>query len=230
MASGNTAQEWVLWEHTQHQPTIELCSIRSTGTPFQYQSIPQAPVISKVFATQDKEKPKGFRTKEYSLFRSGIRPDWDDPKHHGGGRLFCKQDTEETILDHCWERLVVGAIDGALVGANYSHYIDGVRVADKSRAYPCYQMEVWLNTADDAIVEVIRDITVHFVNAGMPADSRHKNELNWKWVPNKQTNKLTSLAFFLYRGSHFVSPSSVRSTHARALRSNPPHLETRSFI
>lgn len=89
----------------------------------------------------------------YSLFKSGIRPEWEDGANRHGGEIFCRKAFEPRDLDEIYETLLLGLIGETIDPENE---LCGCRIVDKSRAgRPVYRVEVWFKTQDHKLKEEI---------------------------------------------------------------------------
>jgi Eukaryotic initiation factor 4E len=88
---------------------------------------------------------------EYSLFKKGVLPEWEDPQCHG--ELFAKHYLPPEHLDAYWLRLVHGVMEGLID----HQYVVGIRIVDKSKGkHPVYKFEVWLNSKCPQVIGKIR--------------------------------------------------------------------------
>ena len=86
---------------------------------------------------------------DYSLFRRGITPAWEDPACKSGGRLIAKCCNP---LDESWLNVQL-----ALVGEHFSqigHYICGAVYSARRGGM---RISLWLRTSEDAIVQQARE-------------------------------------------------------------------------
>jgi len=101
---------------------------------------------------------KRFEDREidgFSMFKSGIRPEWEDPLNSNGGEFFCRQMMSPVALDDAWEKLLLGLI-GEVVDPN--NEVCGVRCVDKSKTgRPTYRLEMWFKGRDSDISETLKE-------------------------------------------------------------------------
>lgn len=139
---------------------------------------------------KDQPHVAGKTHKEYSLFKKGIFPDWEDPANVGGGCWYVRQYFPAKFLDHYWQNLVKCVVD-ELVDVTY---INGIRIDDKSKfKHPVYKIEVWFANCNQKIRNQIRDelvkhmkqdqpngkvnpIKFHWRNFEIPSDHEHEDE------------------------------------------------------
>eukprot|EP00934_Nitzschia_sp_Nitz4_P004667 Nitzschia sp. Nitz4//scaffold389_size11954//3153//4203//NITZ4_009009-RA/size11954-augustus-gene-0.12-mRNA-1//-1//CDS//3329549990//4657//frame0 len=163
--------EWILWEHKvgdTNDPSKwkenmkQLCCVNTVEAFWSYFN--HVPRPSEVFYDGDSRKkigPDSITVEGYSLFKKGIEPEWEDPQNVIGGEWFCRQYFEPATLDQYWMNLVVGAVSESIEDLvdedkTYADCINGVRVVDKSRNFPSYRLEVWINTRDSKVTERLR--------------------------------------------------------------------------
>jgi translation initiation factor 4E len=189
-------EAWVLWEHKSASGTKDpskwkenmnqLCAFDTVEGFWQYFN--HLPRPSEVFFDGDCRKsiaPEGRTVEEYSLFKKGIEPEWGDPQNIVGGEWFCRQYFELDVLDLYWQNLVMGVVAEQIEDAvdeerTYQSYINGARVVDKSRNYPMYRLEVWVNTRDPVITERIKNRLLEVVTEGQPPSRKAVPKFDWK--------------------------------------------------
>jgi len=186
----------VLWEHaaptaTRKDPNAwkenmkQLCRFRTVEDFWQHYN--HLPVPSKVFFTMDEGK-KCFSTgkvvEEYSLFKKGIEPEWGDPQNRIGGEFFCRGNMDPEQLNGYWNNLVLAVVGEYLEGeictggGSSSSVINGIRVVDKSKGYPMYKLELWVNTKDLSVRERLRGKLMDVVVDGI--SNNRKLQFDWK--------------------------------------------------
>ena len=188
--------EWVLWEHKSSSGTKDpskwkenmkqLCAFATVEDFWKYFN--HIPRPSQVFFDGDCRKkvgPEGKTIEEYSLFKKDIEPEWGDPQNVIGGEWFCRQFLELEMLDLYWQNLVMGVVSETIEDTvdeekTYEDHINGVRVVDKSRNYPMYRLEIWINTRDPQIKERIRDRLIQVITDGQPPTKKTQPKFDWK--------------------------------------------------
>jgi hypothetical protein len=114
--------------------------------------------------------------REFSLFLKGVTPEWEFPLNAAGGSWYCRQFMDLDELDAYWRNLVQAVVDQ---DSPLDHqHINGVRVDDKSRSRPMYQLEVWLNTKDDAVKELVKQ---QIIQVTMKGATHWKHPLRLEW-------------------------------------------------
>jgi translation initiation factor 4E len=164
----------------------ELCAFKTIEDFWRYFN--HLPRPSEVFFDGENRKRIGPDQKiveEYSLFKQGIEPEWGDPKNVIGGEWFCRQFFHSDVLDLYWQNLVLGVIgetieDGIDEQNPMSSYVNGARVVDKSKNFPMFKIELWLNTRDPQIRERIRQRMVDIVMDGQPPLAKAYPKFDWK--------------------------------------------------
>lgn len=188
--------EWVLWEHKSaggsknpnawKENMNELCHFKTVQDFWRYFN--HIPRPSEVFFDGECKKkvgPDGRTVEEFSLFKKGIEPEWGDPANATGGEWFCRQTLDGDILDLYWLNMVMGVIgetieDGVDEERTYKDYVNGCRVIDKSRAYPMFKLELWVNTQDEKIKTRLRAKLFEVMTDGQPASKKIHPKFEWK--------------------------------------------------
>lgn len=183
--------EWVLWKHTgghKKDPDAwkdsfkELCAFSTIEDFWRYFN--HIPKPSEVFFDGDSKKRVGLKDEiieEYSLFKKGIEPEWDDPKNKIGGEWFWRANMDGDILDLFWVNMVLGVIGETMEDPTLGVHINGARVVDKSKGYPIYKIELWLDTKDELAREKIRDMLSKTITHGLPQHKAAKNNPRFEW-------------------------------------------------
>eukprot|EP00536_Pseudo-nitzschia_multiseries_P009927 jgi/Psemu1/242564/estExt_Genewise1.C_2890037 len=191
--------EWVMWEHKANQGPKDpdkwkenmkqLCKISTVEDFWRY--FQHVPKPSQVFFDGDCRKLVGSEQKtveEYSFFKNGIEPEWGDPQNLTGGEWFCRQYLELDVLDLYWQNLVMSCVGETINdavapedgGDSIEQYVNGARVVDKSRHYPLYKLELWLNTRDPVIKEKIKNKLVEVITDGQPSTRKLQPKFDWR--------------------------------------------------
>ena len=119
-----------------------------------YENIPRP---SQMFTTEEGAKRFGDRELEaISVFKRGIRPEWEDPKNMMGGELFVRKTMSVNVLDQWWEDLLLACVGETLDPADV---ITGIRVIDKSqRGKMQYRVDVWFSCNRDSDPHLVDQI------------------------------------------------------------------------
>lgn len=159
---------WALWEHraadarnqarsqVYEQNMAKLIEF-ATVEDF-WRAWNNVPKPSAIFFDGKSHKKVGDRVIEsISLFKSGIRPEWEDKANRAGGEWFIRKALPLPYLDDVWKKLVLGMIGETLDSGNE---ITGARVVDKSaRGKSMYRLELWFRTkaAMDPLKEALHN-------------------------------------------------------------------------
>jgi translation initiation factor 4E len=184
----NFITAWVLWEHKAAGQVNKSSNWKENMTALcEYDTVENfwvyfnhLPKPSEVFFDGECRKKVGDRViEEYSLFKKGIEPEWGEPDNILGGEWFCRQYFEPEHLDIYWQNLVMGVIGETIEDEKDRDHINGVRVLDKSRNYPTYKLEIWMNTRDPAIRNRIKDNLMDIITHGQLNRKTHP-KFDWK--------------------------------------------------
>ncbi|CAM9239833.1 unnamed protein product [Phaeothamnion confervicola] len=152
-ASGHPlSHRWRIWEHKvtnskgQWGDNMQCVADFNTVEDFwrYYNNIPRP---SQVFYDGQTRKRVGDRTVDgYSLFKEGIKPEWEDEANANGGEWSCRKSMPIMQVDRFWENLVLGCIGETI---DPGDDVCGVRVVDKSKgSQSLYRLELWLRRKD----------------------------------------------------------------------------------
>lgn len=143
---------WTWWEHEHsgdyNSQALGTCD--NIATFWQYfNNIPQP----ETFFTSKAGKRKlvGRRKVDsLSLFREGVKPEWEDPRNSSGGEVLFRSDKLE-LVNSMWYELVL-AVVGQVLPMDDGEIL-GVRVLDKaSKSKIEYRIEVWYSEGVDAVI------------------------------------------------------------------------------
>ena len=152
---------WTFWEHVKAQggknygdTFTQLGSFNTVEGFWNFKN--NLPHPSAVFFTKE-SGPRRLKDRElegFSMFKTGIKPAWEDKRNETGGEYYLRTELSTYDLDTYFEKLLCGCIGETLDPDNY---ICGVRLVDKSKgARPCYRLEVWFSTREQEICDSIR--------------------------------------------------------------------------
>ena len=101
---------------------------------------------------------EGRAIEAFSIFKKGIRPEWEDVANRTGGEFTCRKFFQPEQLDVYWENLVLGLIGETI---DEGDEICGCRVVDKSTgkgkaSRTVYKLELWLRSSNDEVADKIR--------------------------------------------------------------------------
>ena len=181
----------------------ELCHFKTVEQFWQYYN--HIPKPSNVFFTMGEGRKcfpnsGGKTVEEYSLFKKGIEPEWGDPQNRIGGEFFCRGNMDPDQLNAYWHNLVLAVVGEYLEGllctcggcadvtnetqkcvdreCSCKSIVNGIRVVDKSKHYPVYKLELWVNTKDPVIKERLRTKLMDVVMEGI--SNGKKLQFEWK--------------------------------------------------
>jgi hypothetical protein len=113
------------------------------------------PYFSEIFFDgQTRKKFVNRSVNSFSIFKKGIKPEWEDDANKGGGEWFCRKRMDPTQLDEYWLNLVLGMIGETIDKGNE---ITGARIVDKSKQQIIYRMELWFRRKDMTIANELKD-------------------------------------------------------------------------
>jgi translation initiation factor 4E len=177
------------WSFYLHYPTFSLDTRKYSREAYQrlgafsavedfWRYWTHLPLPSDVFTAKQpdggrKARPKvnGRDLEAIGLFKTGPKPEWEDPLNLKGGHWEVRQDFNLARLDGLWYDLA-----SALVGETLEDGRDimGARVVDKSKSRATeYRLEVWVSTADKATAEAVRTRLGRVLGGGQ--------DLAWQW-------------------------------------------------
>jgi Eukaryotic initiation factor 4E len=189
-SSRTSTVEWVLWRH--HCP-IRVAEeeewkvdMKETAHFFAHPTqedfhadLNILPLPSKAFFLKTsinletgKHEASLDKHTEYSLFKKGITPEWEDLQHNVG-ELYAKHYFPPELLDRYWLQLAHGVMEGTIDDA----HVCGIRVVDKSKGkHPMYKLELWLDTSDSNIRAAIRQQAL----ACVEQDEHYRFNFHWR--------------------------------------------------
>jgi len=143
---------WTWWEHEHSGAynSTQLGSCDNIATFWRYfNNIPEP----KTFFTSKAGKRKlvGRRKVDaLSLFREGVKPEWEDPRNSSGGEVLFRSENLE-LVNSIWYELAL-AVVGQTIPLEEGEIL-GLRVLDKSSKSKIeYRVEVWYSEGVDAVV------------------------------------------------------------------------------
>eukprot|EP00327_Prymnesium_parvum_P008521 CAMPEP_0182818768 /NCGR_PEP_ID=MMETSP0006_2-20121128/12208_1 /TAXON_ID=97485 /ORGANISM="Prymnesium parvum, Strain Texoma1" /LENGTH=193 /DNA_ID=CAMNT_0024945271 /DNA_START=206 /DNA_END=784 /DNA_ORIENTATION=+ len=148
--------EWVLWEHRapdksskSYEDNMEKLVEFATVEDF-WNAWNHIPPPSGIFYDGKTKKRFSNRIVEsFSLFKKGIKPEWEDPANRAGAEWFCRRPFTPAQLDEFWLNLALGVIGETIDPADE---ICGARLVDKSSNARCmYRLELWFRKKDETI-------------------------------------------------------------------------------
>ena len=147
---------------TAHVMTVSPLTATCSLYPF--------PRKSSLPKTQRNTAQREETQKEFSLFRSGIQPEWEDCRNHA--RLFCRSYFSPLALDLYWGNLVQSVIDRKLPDMES---INGIRIwQNGTKPLPVYKFEIWLSTTKNDTTERIQESLPGIICNGVPGEARNR--------------------------------------------------------
>ncbi|KAG5187279.1 eukaryotic translation initiation factor 4E-like 1 [Tribonema minus] len=164
---------WCIWEHEASKNSSDWGSNMTSLGEFNtvedfwrfYNNIPKP---SQVFFDGKSRKRVGDRQIEsFSIFKKGIRPEWEDPANARGGEWSCRERLQPIVLDTLWESLVLGLIGETI---DWADEICGARVVDKSRGKDTYyRFELWLRAREPGTTARLKERLLSCLADGNPS-------------------------------------------------------------
>lgn len=110
------------------------------GTTFQSQGIYGSCIIYLVtderlfseilFDGQCRRKFVNRTVESFSVFKSGIKPEWEDPANATGGEWFIRKRLPSPVVDATWDKLIMGLVGETI---DPEDEITGARIVRKVR-------------------------------------------------------------------------------------------------
>ena len=131
------------------------------------------PRPSEIFWDGHTRKEIEGRTIEaFSIFKKGIKPEWEDPANRSGGELTCRKTLSADVVDVYWENMVMALIGEML---DEGGEICGCRVVDKnnkkSHSRTIFKLELWLRSSNE---DVANQLKVKLIDALSEGDVHGK--------------------------------------------------------
>lgn len=150
--------EWVMWEHrapdknskSYEDNMAKLCEFATIEDFWRlWNNVPKPSAI--FYDGRTKKKFKDRTVESFSLFKKGIKPEWEDAANRTGAEWFCRKTFPMPQLDGFWQDLVLGMVGETIDPADE---ICGARVVDKSSGTRCmYRLELWFRKKDEAVAK-----------------------------------------------------------------------------
>lgn len=104
--------------------------------------------------------PRSVQGADYSMFKKGVTPAWEDEKCQSGGRWIAKFDKlKARTLDEMWLNLTLSMIGEAFHATGFGDLVCGAVVSSRSKAS---KVSLWISTRDEkatlAIGRFYRDV------------------------------------------------------------------------
>jgi len=138
-----------------HPTRREVCEFSTVEEFWKYWSFIPRP--SEVLYDGKQHKVVDGRTIDaFSVFKKGIRPEWEDPLNRTGAEFTWRKTMTPEALDAYWENLVLGLI-GETIDADDD--VCGCRVVDKSKkgtSRTMFRLELWVKSGNQEIADKVR--------------------------------------------------------------------------
>ena len=138
--------KWVAWEQYETKGNdyademAEIVEFNTVETFWRfYENFPRLSEIlfdgmtkkslKRVFGPEDTSEQDGKIVRALSIFKKGVRPEWEAEGNVGGGFFALKRLNNLRQLDALYEALAMGVIGGSV---DPNNVINGIRVVDKS--------------------------------------------------------------------------------------------------
>jgi len=133
----------------------EVCEFSTVEDFWKYWSFIPRP--SEVLYDGKQHKVVDGRTIDaFSVFKKGIRPEWEDPLNRTGAEFTWRKTMTPEVLDAYWENLVLGLV-GETIDADDD--VCGCRVVDKSKkgtSRTMFRLEIWVKSGNQEVADKIR--------------------------------------------------------------------------
>ncbi|GMI07081.1 hypothetical protein TrLO_g3419 [Triparma laevis f. longispina] len=172
---------WTFWhgdalEKDWSKKIQPICTFTTVENFWQYYN--HIPKPGKCFFDGESRASVGPDNKvidELSMFKKGIKPEWEDPQNRDGGCLFVRKTMDPLQVDHYWQNAILG-----LIGETLSPDICGVRIVDKGkRDNTMYRFEVWLKSNDQEVVRSVKEKFLRCISEGKDF-KRGPPQFDWK--------------------------------------------------
>lgn len=111
--------------------------------------------ISEMFGDSTAKRKFVNRTvSSFSIFKDGVRPEWEDPANEKGGEWSIRKRLQPDSLNQVWDNLILGLIGEEIDPVNE---ITGARIVHRSRKGQDFiRLELWLRSRDRDLADQIR--------------------------------------------------------------------------
>ena len=145
---------WAVFEHKDWKEYTKIATFDTVEDFWGYWDI--MPLPSKFFFKgKAKNKISGRDVEGFSIFREGIKPEWEDPMNAPGGEIWIRtSEIDLAAVDKYWENLAL-----TIIGENKPiiDEICGIRVVDKSKKNnrtnqfikQAYRLDIWYKSKDE---------------------------------------------------------------------------------
>lgn len=119
-----------------------------------------------VFSGSKSRETEGRILNGFSLFKKGIKPEWEDAANAQGSEFQCRKTMSLQEIDVQWENLVLAAIGEMM---DERDEVCGVRVVDKSKkgnSRQIFRLEIWLRGREEDLAERIKNRLLDSISDG----------------------------------------------------------------
>lgn len=135
-------ERWVVYAHFQCTPSdystsyVALGSFDSIGSFWgAFNALPNVKLLC-----QGRVGLGGKSVSAYSIFRSDIRPEWEDARNQFGGEWGCRESIDPSAIEAVWRVLAVACVNEEIPG------VTGMRIINKTnRMRTLHKIEVWID-------------------------------------------------------------------------------------
>lgn len=162
------------WSFFLHYPTFSLDARNYSSQAYEklsdvcnvdsfWKAMDEVPKPSDVFSSRDsrnrmvRAKVNGKHLEAFGLFKTGPKPEWEDPLNLKGGHWECRQDFPLQVLDRLWYEMILAMVGEVL---EEGRDLVGARVVDKSKTKKTeYRLEIWISTScQDVRDEILTNV------------------------------------------------------------------------
>ncbi len=160
--------EWCFWEHRKggsnygsYGNSLTKIGTFNTAEGF-WQYLNAYPLPAKLFSAKPRVKFTDREVEGVSLFKQGIRPEWEDVANLKGGEWCFRRTLSPSALNWYWETLLMGLIGETI---DWADEITGMRLVNKSKGERAvYRIEVWFRSQDLNTREKLKERLLDVLN------------------------------------------------------------------
>lgn len=143
----------------------EVCEFSTVEDFWKYWSFFPRP-SEILFDGHTRKEVEGRTIDAFSVFKKGIKPEWEDPVNRSGGELTCRKTINAEALDVYWENMVLGLIGETI---DEGDEICGCRVVDKSKrntTRTIFRLELWTRTSNEDVANQLKVRLIDVLSEG----------------------------------------------------------------
>jgi len=160
---------WSIWEHREESGESyagsmhKLCTFGTVEEFWGYwNNLPKPSEV--IFDGVSKRKFVNRTVQSFSVFKAGIKPEWEDSENSKGGEWFIRKRLNPEVVNDLWDHLLLGMIGETI---DPEDEITGARIVHKFRKDPGhFRFEVWLRSRNRDIADKIRTGLLDCLNKG----------------------------------------------------------------